>query len=252
MASASPKQSRRPAPDEWQDVPLGFPGVSLRVARHHLLLRSATTLAVLSSAPYGGGVLRTRRVLSSHVPEDSDCSDPAAFLERRAIELGVQKPFVGMLTAADLRRAAIVERRDRGVPTLVIVTAGTGNAWRVGDPPFAGQSSYGTINTIVLVDAQPMPAAFTNAIITATEAKTLALVEADVRTTFGKQATGTSTDAVIVAATMRGPELPYAGPATELGASIGAAVLDATTLALRQPGDIGLRPPRAIAPRAQQ
>lgn len=236
LASSHPQPSPQPAPDEARAVGLAFPGATLRVARHHLLLDSATLLSALSSAPHGGGMLRTRRILSSHVPRDVDCSEPVAMLERRAAELGVGQPFIGMLTAVDLRRAAVVERRDLGVTTLAIVTAGIGNASRAGQLHVGDPAAAGTINTIVLVDAQPGPGAFVNGVGTATEAKTLAIIEAGIRAATGEQATGTSTDAIVLAATMRGAVLPYAGPATALGASIGAAVYEATMLALRHLG----------------
>jgi iron complex transport system ATP-binding protein len=54
-------------------------------------------------------------------------------------------------------------------------------------------------------------------VITATEAKALALSDWDVRTPDGHVAAGTSTDSVVVACTGSGPELEYAGSATMLG-----------------------------------
>jgi adenosylcobinamide hydrolase len=46
-----------------------------------------------------------------------------------------------------------------------------------------------------------------NAVITATEAKSMALIEWDVRTPDGDPASGASTDAVVVACTQRGAGL---------------------------------------------
>jgi adenosylcobinamide amidohydrolase len=45
----------------------------------------------------------------------------------------------------------------------------------------------------------------------------MALAAWDVRTPQGEPATGTSTDAVVVACTGRGEQLRYAGPATPAG-----------------------------------
>ena len=70
---------------------------------------------------------------------------------------------------------------------------------------------------MLLVDAALTPAAMVNAVITATEAKTMMLVAWDVRTPQGTPASGTSTDSVVVACTGRGDELRYAGPATTVG-----------------------------------
>ena len=87
--------------------------------------------------------------------------------------------------------------------------------------------SPSTINTIVVVDAAAEPAALVNAVITATEVKTLALTAAGVRCDDGRLASGTSTDAVVVAATGRGPRCRFGGPASELGAVVARAVREA-------------------------
>jgi adenosylcobinamide amidohydrolase len=75
----------------------------------------------------------------------------------------------------------------------------------------------GTINVVLLVDGALTPAAMVNAVITATEAKTMTLRAWDVKTPEGDAASGTSTDTVVVACTGRGEELCYAGPATPVG-----------------------------------
>ena len=76
---------------------------------------------------------------------------------------------------------------------------------------------HATINMIFLIDAHLTPAAMVNAVITVTEAKTDVLLPRSVLTPEGHRATGTSTDAIVVACTNRGEPLPYAGPATEVG-----------------------------------
>ena len=67
-------------------------------------------------------------------------------------------------------------------------------------------------------------AARVNAVITATEAKALAVAEAGVRAPHGGLASGTGTDAVIVASTERGPSFEYAGPIAPIGAMMARAV----------------------------
>ena len=67
----------------------------------------------------------------------------------------------------------------------------------------------------------PVPlgdAAYVNAVITATEAKTQALLEAGIR------ATGTASDAVCVAAPAAGEQEDFAGPRSVWGARIARAV----------------------------
>jgi adenosylcobinamide hydrolase len=61
------------------------------------------------------------------------------------------------------------------------------------------------------------PAALVNLAVTVTEAKTLVLLEAGVRAADGGPATGTSTDAVVVAATGRGASARFGGPISDTG-----------------------------------
>ena len=79
--------------------------------------------------------------------------------------------------------------------------------------------SAGTINVIVTVPVALSDAAYVNAVATATEAKTQAIIEA------GYSGTGTATDAICVAAPRFGatPQ-DFAGPRSQWGARIARAV----------------------------
>ena len=68
-----------------------------------------------------------------------------------------------------------------------------------------------------------------NGVITATEAKVAALAEGKVVTPEGEPATGTVTDAVVVAWTDRGPVLDYLGPVSPGGWLVARAVRRAVT-----------------------
>ena len=74
----------------------------------------------------------------------------------------------------------------------------------------------GTINTIAVVDALVEPAALVNLAVTLTEVKALVLAEAGVQC-GERAASGTSTDAVVVASTGRGPVVRFGGPISEAG-----------------------------------
>src|SRR5947199_166649 len=71
------------------------------------------------------------------------------------------------------------------------------------------------------------PAALVNAVITATEVKTLALTAGGVRCDDGRLASGTTTDAVVDAAIGRGPRCRFGGPVSQLGAVVARAVREA-------------------------
>ena len=112
-----------------------------------------------------------------------------------------------------------------GAAAIALAVAGAGAS------PVA-RWSPSTINTIVVVDAAPEPAALVNAVITVTEVKALALRAAGLATADGP-ASGTSTDAVVIAATGRGRAGRFAGPVSELGWVIARAARQALTAGVR-------------------
>jgi adenosylcobinamide amidohydrolase len=90
----------------------------------------------------------------------------------------------------------------------------------------------GTINIIVSVPVPLRDAAYVNAVMTATEAKTQALLDA------GFRATGTASDAICIAAPAAGEPEDFAGPRALWGARIARAVHSAVHAgAVRYPAD---------------
>ena len=145
------------------------------------------------------------------------------------------------MTGVALDEAAVVARERDGLAVTAVATVGLGNASAAGRDPrvAAGPSApapAGTINLIVVVDAELTPSALVNAVIVATEAKVLSLIERGVRTRAGELASGTSSDAIVIAATGRGTPLRYAGAATAVGLLLGEAVREAVTSRLPAPG----------------
>lgn len=200
-----------------------FNGVSLAVDAEHAHVRSERALLILSSAVLGGGLTAARHIINRHVDKnyhsDDVDSDQLSFARSR----GVAEPFVGLLTAVRMDRLRWRVQMHGELSVAAIVTAGVANAASAGVSP-AVVAGPGTINIIVLIDAHLTPAAMVNAVITATEAKTHVLLAHGVRTPAGEPATGTSTDAVVIACTGQGPALPYAGPLTTTGWLIGQCV----------------------------
>lgn len=203
-----------------------FPRVDVRLNSEVLLLRSQMPLQALASAVVGGGFSQTTCLLNRHVPKNYDHADPVADMQTFARKLDIHGPFVGLMTAAYLDRAQGVTLQDGELTVALIATAGLSNATAAGLSEPA-PSRPGTINLILLVDAHLAPAAMVNAVITATEAKTHVLLQRGELTPEGQPATGTSTDAIVVACTGRGEPLSYAGPATRVGWLVGRAVRQA-------------------------
>jgi iron complex transport system ATP-binding protein len=191
-------------------------GVSVEVGSEAVVVTSHAPLRVLSSAVHHGGFVEARAVVNLHVRKNDPCADPAGMIEAFARRAGVPAPWVGLLTGARTDRAVQAEEAAGGFHALAVVTVGLSNPVAAGRSPVATWAAS-TINTIVVVDADPEPAALVNAVITATEVKGLALREAGLLAEGGGAASGTSTDAVAVAATRRGPAARFGGPASEMG-----------------------------------
>jgi adenosylcobinamide hydrolase len=182
-----------------------------------VLVRSAAPLAVASSAVVRGGFARVRAILNVHVEKHASLADAARAADGFARSHGVVEPYVGLLTGARTEHAEIETVRHDGLAATAVVTVGLSNRTTAGVSPPAAVLRSSTINTIVVIDADAEPAALVNLIMTVTETKTLALVEAGVRTADGRFATGTSTDAVAVAVTGHGTRQQFGGPASVLG-----------------------------------
>ncbi|HEV8676812.1 MAG TPA: adenosylcobinamide amidohydrolase [Methylomirabilota bacterium] len=207
-------------------------GVTIEVGREAVWVRSADRLRVVASAFVGGDLAATRHIVNMHWPHgyrDGLEVELAAFARR----LGIVEPFVGLMTAAGTHEAVSVTEQLDGITAIAVVTVGIGTLVSAGaSPPRPWRP--GTINTIVLLDACLEPAAAVNGVITATEAKVAALAEAGLVTTDGAPATGTVTDAVVVAWTQRGPRLPYLGPAASGGWLLARAVRRAVAAGIQR------------------
>jgi iron complex transport system ATP-binding protein len=204
---------------------LPIPGLFLDRSSNGLHLWSDEPLRVLSSAVAGADLAQTCHILNLGVHKDYNGNSPADDLASAASDLGLgDSPFVGLLTAARLDRAQVVVEQDEHTQVVAVVTVGVSRPTAAGVTEAFRPDGPGTINIILAADARLTRAAAVNAVITATEAKTLALVEAGVRAPHGGPASGTATDSIVVAWTGRGARHEYAGPVSLLGALVGRAV----------------------------
>lgn len=195
-------------------------GALLPDARAVLAWRFPAPVAALSSAPVGGGSAMLDWLVNIGVPDDYHRTDLDHHVRAVADRLGLQGAGAGLLTAYDVRE--VVRADDDGVtvdatvgvskPTWAADADGThgqrdGDGWRAG-----------TINIVVQVPVGLSAAAAVNAVMTATEAKTQALVEA------GIPGTGTASDAVVMCWQPTLPAEPFGGPRSTWGARIARAV----------------------------
>jgi adenosylcobinamide hydrolase len=211
---------------------LPIDGIELSILPPALIITSQRPLLALSSALQGGGLLQTRQILNLHVDKDYNHPDPAQDLVEQGTRFGLEPGFIGLLTAVYVEKACLSTQQDENITVCAVVTAGLGNTSAAGlTLPFSYRA--GTINTIVLVDANLSPAALVNMVMIVSEAKSDVLRRLDKRTAAGEIATGTSSDALVIAATGRGILLPYAGPVTQVGWLAAHAVRQALQDALQ-------------------
>ena len=105
-----------------------------------------------------------------------------------------------LYTGARMDNVSVQKMKHGDMIVYTLVTAGVkGNATRasIDEGRFC---EPGTINVIILTNMQLAPRAQTRAVISATEAKSAALQDLDIRSSYspGYQATGTGTDEVLV------------------------------------------------------
>jgi adenosylcobinamide amidohydrolase/predicted amidohydrolase len=158
--------------------------------------------------------------------------------ERQGLD---RRGVVQMATAADLDNYAVVTKAYGPLTVSVLATAGArSNALRTGvdmGTYIEGErrdDTHGTINIMVLTNAQMTDGAMARAIVTVTEAKTAALQDLQVPSTYtpAVQATGTGTDSVTVVSGSNGPRATSAGGHSRLGGLIGVATHEAVVEAL--------------------
>jgi adenosylcobinamide amidohydrolase len=191
-------------------------GVEVTVSPEAVVVTADRLLTVISSAAAGGGINSARAIVDVHVRQDMPWEDAALTVEAFVRRYAVKGPVVGLLTAAATEKAVTAVESAADISVLVVATVGLSNVMDAG----AGVRAVplpSTINTIVVLDADPEAAALVNVVMTVTEVKTAVLAAARVRCADGRAASGTSTDAVAVAATGRGARCRFGGPVSDLG-----------------------------------
>ena len=220
--------------------------INAEIKDNKLVIHSKIPLRILSSAVLNGGPCDSKCIVNVQVSEDagSDLEDhvhkeAGDFLEDEIVKMGLPKEaVVAIMTAAKMKNVEVVNIKFEDLKVTTFVTAGAYFAATAGDEIASKQTAFptnkwGTINIIILIDANLEDNCMVNAVVTATEAKASALRELDVRSRFsGEVATGTVTDSVVIASTKRGPKIQYAGTGTIIGELIGKSVKKALKKAI--------------------
>ena len=215
------------------NIPLN--GVEARTTKETLIVKFETSLRTLSSGILNGGFVEARAIINHHISKDYDHIDPEGLLTRVYNGLGLPEPVVGFMTAADMKNVAVAMEQYKDLTVYALITAGLSNAATAGDTVDFVQDEPGTINIILLIDGNLTAGCMVEVIKTATEAKSVAVREFNVKSRLsGEIASGTTTDAVVVSCTGRGKPVIFAGTGTKLGEMIGKTVRRATKEAVQK------------------
>jgi adenosylcobinamide hydrolase len=215
--------------------------ISYRIDGGTLIIDLKHLHRIISSAPCGGGMVRARSILNHQVPANPSTlrravatrwGDPSRYLVRLAARIKARRPTVGLMTAVPMTQLLVDREQSGRVWVECFCTVGVTNAVRAGEPVLRtpGKSERdgpGTINIILVTNATLTMTAMVGAVQVATESKTGTLIHNKVRSIARKSslATGTGTDAVVVASSLKGlHKMPYSGTHTEIGAMIGRLV----------------------------
>ena len=204
----------------------------------------ARPMSTFSNAPWLGGfqpalngLLNLKVSKIAEVERETGEPEPLDRTFTRSVqEQQLSGHWAGMMTAASMKSFRYQYEDVEGYSLLVCVTAGLNNARRVGDAAddpllhFSPEQPLpvGTINLMMVTAAPLSQAAALEAFALLTEAKTAAGYDKGVGSPVsGKTATGTGTDATLVAIptlqqhTPVTPEILYCGKHTLLGERIG-------------------------------
>lgn len=172
-------------------------------------------MAAVSSAPVGGGMGQIGWAVNIGVPSDYCRTDLADHAAEVAAGLGLVGTGLALFTAATVNEVC----RSESGGVLVDATVGVTHPTWAADPAAVGRGwTPGTINLVVQLPVSLEPGAAVNAVVTATEAKTQALLDC------GIPGTGTPSDAVVIVWPIEGEAEQFGGPRSEWGAKIARAV----------------------------
>lgn len=194
---------------------LGLERHQQAVGGHALAWRLPAATRAIATTVLGGGIGPRSWIVNAEVSLGYHHDDPAAHVAEIAAELGCAgSDGIGFLTAAKVLDVASALDGGAACDATVGISVPT---WAAADDGAWSRWEPGTINLVCWVPAALSDAALANALVTVTEAKTQALLEA------GVPGTGTASDAVAICCPSGGTE-PYGGPRSVWGARLARAV----------------------------
>ncbi len=200
-------------------------GPRVTLDRPWLTLDLGQPMRVLSWAINRPGFARARRIVwrevrNADLPEGLDVGE---WLDTVLADRG-ETESVAFLTSRTIVRFQTAKTHAGETTAFAVATVGLSNAERVGQRRRVETAPFGTINVAVYLDKGLSEAGLIEAMSIVVQARTAAILEADIRAT-SVRATGTGTDCVAVSAPLG--STAHTGLHTDAGEAVGRAVYDA-------------------------
>jgi adenosylcobinamide amidohydrolase len=229
-------------------------GIKWQVLSHNVWGAPANALIITLNEPRRllssrDGLMEARAVCNCYLPKpvwsrfDEHPESWPNYLRQVLAEAGLEPDETAALsTGMSMDCMAVAEEEYAELRVTAFVTAGVlSNALRIGMDrgDFLEKRNtfekIGTINTIVIPNARLETPALAASFISITEAKNIALQEADVRSVYTPewQATGTGTDQIVMVSG-DGETRRYVGGHTKLGEMTARAVTRATLASIKK------------------
>ena len=237
-----------------KNLPWQFEGAAAEIIRHNFRDVPIKTLVISFTHPHKAlssreGFKEVKAVCNNFNPPplwDFIHQNWELYLAEIIVDLKLLPDETAILsTGVDIDHCAFKVEEYEELNVSAFVTAGVeSNAMRIGVDKAGGMEregkfeQIGTINTILLTNARLSESAMVRSLITVTEAKTIALQDMDIRSSYNPniQATGTGTDHVIIVSG-EGPAVSYCGGHCKMGELMARAVTSATKEAIIKHGN---------------
>ncbi|AMD17936.1 adenosylcobinamide amidohydrolase [Methanobrevibacter sp. YE315] len=199
----------------------------------------------ISTSKLNGGFSSDfQSVFNHHLSQESidylENHDLKDYLIQHCLQVNIDPTFsTGLTTLAEMENVSIVTKTYKNLDVTAITTAGVRtNAARAGDPAayYEENGKFGTINTIILINANLAYETLLDAFMSATEAKTVALNDLKIPSQYSNgYATGTGTDGLCVFSNLESDNfLTNAGKHSKLGEMIGQCVAESVKKAIKK------------------
>ena len=199
----------------------------------------------ISTSKLNGGFSNNfKSVFNHHLSQENidylENHDVGDYLIQHCWSLNIDSAYsTGLTTLARMKNVSIVTKSFKSLEVVALTTAGVRtNAVRAGDPAayYEENGRFGTINTIILINAHLEYETLLEAFMTATEAKTVALNDLKIPSQYSNgYATGTGTDGLCIFSNLESDNnLTNAGKHSKLGELIASAVSESIKKAVKK------------------